>query len=103
MKFFIPFAKDAKETEKVYSGIKKFAKETLGWDVTDRKIFRLSYTHNGERRFAEVGKKDYQLKEPIIAILESNAYLICTTCRGVIRGEPLLVGKDPSTSIEEFE
>jgi len=36
VKFFIPYAKDKKQAEKVFQGIKKFAKKSVGWDVTDR-------------------------------------------------------------------
>jgi len=40
--------------------------------------------------------------EQLVAILESNAYLLCTMNRGVARGEPILVGKSEVVRIEDF-
>ena len=103
MKFFIPDVEDVDEAEKIYDAIKKFAKMTLGWDVTDRRIFKISYRHNGNYYDAEVGKILKVNREEVIAILESNAYLICTPTRGVIRDMPLLVGGDSAISVTDFE
>jgi len=38
----------------------------------------------------------------VLAILESNAYLICTPNRGGLRGESILVGKDEVSFIADF-
>lgn len=104
MKFFIPNMQDKpEESEKIYKAIKDFAKETEGWDSTGRRIFRISYHHNGKLYNAEVGKINNVNHEPVVAILESTTYLICTPNRGVIRGEPILVGSEEITSIEDFE
>jgi len=88
MNFFIPAAKDEEESEGVYKSIKDFARQTLGWNVTERRIFSLTYQHEGERYYVEVGKPDPRVREIVVAILESNAYLVCTYNRGVVRGEP---------------
>lgn len=103
MKYFLPAAKDDGEAEETFQAIRKFAKMTLGWETSDRKIFRLKYKHDGKDYYAEVGKTDQDTGEIIIAILESNAYLICTPNRGVLRGMPLLVGKESAYSIEDFD
>ena len=103
MKFFIPYAKDKKQAEEVLQGIKKFAKETIGWDITDRRIFSLNYTHEGRKYHSEVGKTDDRVGEKVIAILESNTYLVCTQNRGVVRGGPVLVGKMEATRVIDFE
>jgi hypothetical protein len=103
VKFFIPYTKDKKQAEKVLQGIKKFAKETIGWDITDRRIFSLSYTHEGKKYHSEVGKPDDRVDEEVIAILESYTYLVCTPNRGVLRGEPVLVGKEEVKKIIDFE
>ena len=107
MKFFIPHAKDKKEEDKNYEAIKKFAKETLGWNIKDRRIFSLRYTHDGKNYYAEVGKREQAEGEEVIAILESGysdviIYLICTPNRGVIRGMPILVGENEAYSVVDF-
>ena len=107
MKFFIPHAKDKKQAEKVLQGIIKFAKENFkgsAWrDITNRRIFSLSYTHEGKKYHSEVGKLDDRVNEEVIAILESYTYFVCTPNRGVIRGTPVLVGKEEAKEIIDFE
>ncbi|NQT80260.1 MAG: hypothetical protein HQ555_07725 [Candidatus Aminicenantes bacterium] len=103
MKYFVPNAKDSKEAQYILEATKKFVKKMLGWDVTDRKIFRLKYEHDGKKRIAEVGKEEEATNEVVILILESNTYLVCTANRGVLRDIPLLVGKEEVRFIEDFE
>jgi len=103
VKFFIPHAKDKKQAEKVLQGIIKFAKQEIGWNITNRRIFSLSYTHEGKKYHSEVGKLDDLVNEEVIAILESTTYFVCTPNRGVIRGMPVLVGKEEAEEIIDFE
>ena len=103
MKFFIPHAKDNKQAEEVLQNVKKFAKETIGWNITNRRIFSLSYTHEGKKYHSEVGKPDDRVGEEVMAILESYTYFVCTPNRGVLRGEPVLVGKEEADRIIDFE
>jgi len=103
VKFFIPYAKDKKQAKEVFQGIKKFAKKSIGWDVTDRRIFSLTYVYERKKYHSEVGKPDDRVNEEVIAILESNTYLVCTQNRGVFRGEPVLVGKEEATRVIDFE
>jgi len=103
MKFFIPHAKDSKQAEEVLESIVKFAEKTTGWQVSKRRIFYISYTHNGKNLFAEVGKPDPETREEVIAILESNAYLVCTLNRGVKQDMPLLVGKESTHQVIDFD
>ncbi len=78
MNFFIPAAEDKTQAEEVYKSIKDFARQTLGWEVTERRIFCLTYQHEGKRYYVEVGKPDPRVSEIVVAILESNTYLVCT-------------------------
>jgi len=39
----------------------------------------------------------------LIAILESNTFLLCTPNRGVLRGEPIMVGKREVDYITDFD
>ena len=103
MKFFIPDVDDPELAEKTYQSIVQFVPSTLGWDVTDRRILRITYRHHSESYEAEVGKINPTNNELVIAILDSNAYLICTPTRGVLQGIPMLVGKEETYSVEEFE
>jgi allophanate hydrolase subunit 1 len=103
MKFFIPDVNDEQLAVKTYQAIITFAKDTLGWNVSNRKIFQINYKHNSEYHEAEVGKNNDTNGEKIIAILESNAYLVCTPSRGVIRGMPILVGIEEIFNIIDFE
>lgn len=103
MKFFIPAAKDEKNAEDIWNATKKFAEQNLGWPVTNRRIFSLTYEHEGKVYHSEVGKPDQRIGELVIAILESDTYLVCTSNRGVLRGEPILVGKEEVRDIEDFD
>ena len=37
------------------------------------------------------------------SILESNSYLVCTQNRGVVKGMPILVGRDDQNEVTEFQ
>ncbi|MCH9758516.1 MAG: hypothetical protein K0U19_05340 [Proteobacteria bacterium] len=105
MKFFIPSTED-KDQDAVYETIKAHLKE-LGFEASDRKIFKLNYKHNGENHCAEVGKKeDYPDGEEVIAIIYEelrNLYHVCTPNRGVTRGISILVGGDEVLSVTDFD
>jgi hypothetical protein len=49
-----------------------------------------------------VGKPERSCGEPVIAILESDCYLICTPSRGVLSGSPVRVEKNDAGDVEEF-
>ena len=106
MKFFIPAAKDKEQEEHVYDSIKNFLKKELGAIMSERRIYSLSYTHNGKRLYAEVGKKDEIEKDVVIAILYEdtrNLYHVCTPNRGVLRGMSILVGAHDVSSAIDFD
>ena len=101
-KFFIPKAKDDAQAEEVWESVKKFAEETLDWDVSDRRIFSITYHKHSKDYYAEVGKPDPRNGELVIAIFESVTYLVCTPNRGVIRGMPILIGQSELMDITDF-
>ena len=103
MKFFIPGKTDEKEALALYKAIKAFAMDQMNREISEKRIFRLSYVHGGIPGIAEVGKPDPDTGEIIFAILESDPYLVCTPNRGVARGMPLLVGVSEVRSIIEFD
>lgn len=105
-RFFVPGAKDADEEEQVRTAVVQFAKRQ-GFDVTDRRIFRLSYRHNGQHYVAEVGKPDSLTGAPVVVMIlemrDRSRYLVCTPNRGVLRGLPILVGQASVLSITDFD
>ena len=79
MKFFIPAAENADEAEEVYGSIRRFVSEQVG-RLTDKRIFRIQFSHNGQEYCLAVGDRFQDLRgEPVIAILEGpRAYYVCT-------------------------
>jgi len=102
MKFFVPGVKSEEGTEKNIARIRKFAEKTTGAALTERRIFRISYQCEGEEMSAEVGKPEPSCGEPVIAILEADAFLICTPSNGVLSGAPVRVEKKEADTVEEF-
>lgn len=105
MKFFVPAAKDDVEAERVYEATKTFAATQTGFSVGPRRIFSISYHHEGTDFYAEVGQHHERIGEVVVAILDTNSgvYLVCSANRSVLRGEPMLVGKHGVKSATDFE
>ncbi len=104
MKFFLPEQKNKELASDVYDAIKKLAKRTTGWDVTDRRIYYIKYHHKGRDYEAKVGEKETQQGGLVVAILESVvAFLVCTRSQGVLWKMPMFVGKTEVTSITDFD
>lgn len=106
MKFFVPAANDKEQEARVYEAIKEFLGKELGALFNSRKVFYLSYVHNGQKYTAEVGQQHAINGEPVIAILYEpgrRLYHVCTPNRGVIRGMSILVGENLVNSVRDFE
>lgn len=104
MKFFIPAADNAEQTTRVYAAIRTFVAGNMG-PLSPRRVYRLSYKHNGKLLTAEVGKPDPLVGELIVAIFASDRhdlYYLCTENRGVVRGDPILAGASNAVS-EDFD
>jgi hypothetical protein len=102
MKFFVPEVDNEGKAEELYQATKKFAAETC-WPVTDRRIQSIRFKDDGRPVLAMVGEIEPITGETVIAILESNTYLVCTPSRGVLRGQPILVGKREVVSVIDFD
>ena len=98
----MPYA-DGDEIENAYAAIKQFAGEATGWRIEDIRIAKLQFIHDGKEYVAEVGNVTPFNHEEVIAILASNAYLVCTPNQGVIRNLPILVGRHAMRAIELFD
>ena len=105
MKFFLPHASSPEEAESVLSGICEF----VGAAVPAKRIHMLRFTHNGKEYSVEVGKPApgyyfHQAEgEEVIAIIPGEPYKICTPNRGVLRGEPIMVGQHAVISAWHFD
>jgi hypothetical protein len=100
-----PVPKEAKES------FRQFAEQTTGWKVKDTNIKKIVVS-----KFSNASKKDVVVdisvetisnsnlfdtsSEPILAIFESNTYLVVTPNRGGLRGAPYLFGHDQVISVE---
>jgi len=103
MKFFVPFSKDTKQAEKVYSSIIKFNNAIQ----TDKRIFKLSFYDNNKRIVAEVGQPVHGSNKAgdqlVIAIVETkDIYCICLPTRGVLKGVPIYVGNKLDNAVVEY-
>jgi len=109
MKFFIPDLKSLPEHMneddmlELYDAVRKFSRSTtpLG-DLTDNKIHSLKYNHNGKIYTETVGVVcDEGL---VMCILETTTvFLVCTPNRGVVRGNPIIVGKNDVLNTTYFD
>src|SRR3972149_4952961 len=103
--FFVPVADSPEKAEEVRRSVVQFL-SAQGLNVSDRRIHKLSYLHDGLHYDAEVGKQEArsrpgtgpkELGERVMLIFESEdrrLYFVCTPNRGVVRGAPILVGED---------
>ena len=102
--FFVPHAKNEEEAKSVRQSTIEFMKQQGFKIAPERKIFKIEYRHNGKNCVAEVGKIDSYGHEMVLILLDADSlYLCCTASRGVVRGEPILIGKDFYTSTSDFE
>jgi hypothetical protein len=103
MKFFIP-SMGPGNAEAFYQGIRSFVREQWGHDPTERRVFKVTYTHRGERAEAQVGRQQGKEHETIYAILETpEAYLICTPQHGVAANAPFEVSRAHVVDVLDFE
>lgn len=117
--FFIPFASGPAEAEQLWQATKAFMEDPHGWTgITERRVFRLGYLHDGKHLEAEVGKPHPYAKaidweafeevgeeEEVLVILEREGgpFLVCSANRGVARGEPILVGTGEPYEVVYFD
>ncbi len=102
MKFFLPHTNDDQQAEIVYQGIKRYASRATGLAIADQKIFKIAFAHREREYQAEVGRVEEVSGEIIVAILESDMFMICTANRGIVRGRPIMVEKGKVHTIEYF-
>ena len=101
--FFVPYAKDSEQAQEVWTATRKFAQENCPNEVSENRIFSIEYRHEGSEYYTEVGQPEPRTGETVLVILKSNPYLVCTENRGVLRGIPVLVGKNEARVVTHFK
>lgn len=106
VKFFVPYANTDEQAEKVWSSVRTFLTQQ-GFSTTERRIRKVYFRHNGQDYEAEVGKLFSDLREEATIILEAAHHrliYLCTPNRGVVRGEPYLIGaRDSGAYLVDFD
>jgi hypothetical protein len=103
-RFFIPAEDDPEKAEAILKSIADFIAAAV--PPMAQRIFRVVYQHNGKDMIAEVGKDAdlyYRERGPVVAILGSNPFFVCLPNRGVLRGDPIMVGSGYPTRVEYFD
>ena len=106
VKFFIPkpYANTEKEAHHAHLCMRNFARRSTGLDTTDRKVYQIQFVQDGDLYEARVGRPEYGSGETVVAILEADdEYLICTPTQGGYRGKPVVVAKDETVAVQDFE
>ena len=106
MKFFIPkpFANTQKQAYHAHLCMRNFARRSAGLDTTERKLYQIQFVQDGDLYEACVGRPEYGSGETVVAILEAdNEYLVCTPTQGGYRGKPVVVAKDETVAVQDFE
>ncbi len=103
MKFFIPFAEDDIQSERVILATSEFT----GFAIPYPRIYSLEYRYNRKIMKATVGEKPdfyYCAIGIVICILEnSDLFAVCTPDRGVVKSEPILIPRNALISIARFD
>jgi hypothetical protein len=106
MKFFVPHAHDSSQERQIYADIREFLTKELGAELTDGKIFGLTYSHDDQEYRTEVGKCHPPTGEIVDVILYDESigvYYLCTRSHGVVRGHPIMVNIANVKSVVLFD
>jgi hypothetical protein len=106
MKFFMPkpFVASVSDARKAHECMRRFAKKTIGVEATDRKVYRIEFVRDGIRDELRVGQQDFDSGETVVAILDApRQYLVCTPNQGGYQGEPIVIRKRQTKSVDEFD
>lgn len=102
MRFTVPFAASPEQAETVWSATRDFLREQ-GMQTATERYARIVFRHNGKAYDLKVGDIHPDLNEPVLVILKSTSrplYYVCTPNRGVVRGDPYLVGVEGTRALE---
>lgn len=91
-------------TEANYQAIVAQIKDQLGWKLTERRIFSLHYLHDKKEFTVQVGElvpREHRFQ--VVAIFESNAYVVFTRTPEGYSGTTILVDKNEVIAAVDFE
>lgn len=103
--FFLPGSGDDKQAEEAYANIKQNVAQITGRRLSDARYHTVSYEQNTRWLKATVGEMEPRSGEVVVAILatdDSDLFLVCTPTRGVVKGEPIIVGNHFHTTAAQF-
>lgn len=101
--FFVPHTKDRDQAERLREACQKFLRDHGYEVVMDRRIYSVSYSHDGKKYRDVIGQTSGLTGEEVLVIFDGgNLFLSCSENRGVLRGEPVLIGKHWDTREREF-
>lgn len=102
VKYFIPQTKKRDHAD-TYDAMVTAVGDQLKATVGQRRIFSISYVREKKLCYAEVGQMDQQEgRYTVMAILESNPYIVYTRAKNGEPGVMVLVSKDDVTDIQDF-
>ncbi len=102
MKFFLPLATSAEQTERVYLRITDRLKLS-GYGLKTDRIFKVIYQEGDQLRSETVGATSAN-GEIVLAIFQNDiGYFICTYSTGAVWGEPTIARYLAVESVETFD
>jgi hypothetical protein len=103
MKFFVPEVPDS-HAEVAYTSLSDAAKSQMKTTIAPKRIYGLTYVHN-KRQFGLVvgGPHPEHLGYMVVAILESQPYIVIAKSTRGGSGITILVNNTEVTEVTEFE
>ncbi len=101
--FFVPGANSYTTSEQIYGEICSQVGTGRGADIKARRVYRLAYEQDGMHYEARVGEVEPRGGEMVVAILESDVFLVCQRHRGVEGLQPVVVDPGSVRYLEEFD
>lgn len=102
-RFFVPGANSYTTSEEIYEQIRSQVGAGRDAGLSDRRVYRMAYEQDGTHYEARVGEVEPRGGEMVVAILESDVFVICQRNRGKDGLQPLLVDPDSVRYIEDFD
>ncbi|HET9641106.1 MAG TPA: hypothetical protein VFP12_18095 [Allosphingosinicella sp.] len=105
MRFFVPYAADDEHAEAIWSEARSDLFD-IGLPTTRRRIWALSLDGGGSGSLLHVGREIPEGEGPAMLIFEASnleVYYVCTPWRGVLGGEPHVLGLRAEGRAIDFE
>lgn len=110
MDFFFPTPdgkgrEPADKAEALWQACRKGAEQDIGREALARRVYSMSYRHDGNHITATIGKPDFYGRETVMAIIAfPGIYSIRCLVRGFLKiGDPICVGSGDVDRVEDFD